>query len=485
MEKNYDFIKGFDSLNREYTQVTIGNSNKLPNWLRGTLLKVGPAQFKIGKTDVKHWFDGLAMLYKFEITDKEIFFSNSFIKSSQYQAHQNGKMLHDEFATKAPLGILGKIKNLIGMMLGKDVLNPNCNVNIAKIADNFIAMTEVNNNMSFNPLSLGTIGKTKYIDTIKGQMTSAHPVYDNETGELFNLLIEIAPRQIKYKIYKIKTRDSNNSSILREQIAEFGKPYLFYSHSFFLTSKYIILYTGPIETSATRLLTHSFNEALIYNKDCKSEFIIIDRKSGNIKYLPVAPFIFLHGINSYESEKQQLIIDLITYENLEDNPYNKFYLEKLAQNRIDISTTIKRYTLDLELMTATSQLITDTNIEFPQINRKYHNQAYNYVWGVYGDNSRPNDFFNGLIKRNINLTNDIKVWHEAEFYPSEPIFIKNPTSNDEDDGIIMTNVYDANRHISILLFLNASDMTEIARFDLPCHIPFTLHGNFYNNIKPL
>ena len=482
MKTSYNFAKGFNSLNKEYTETTIGNTDRLPKWLRGSLLKVGPAQFKIGKTDVKHWFDGLAMLYKFEITDTEILFSNSFIKSSQYHAHQNGKMLHDEFATKAPLGIFDKIKNLVGMMLGKEVLDPNCNVNIAKINDKFIAMTEVNNHISFNPTTLTTISKTRYTDNIKGQMTTAHPVYDSATGELFNLLIEIAPRQIKYKIYKIKTKDTNNSSILREQIAEFSKPYLFYSHSFFLTSKYIILYAGPIETSATKLLTHSFNEALQYNKDCKSEFIIIDRESGDIKYIPVAPFIFLHGINSYETEEQQLVIDLITYENLADNPYNKLYLEKLAQNRIDILTEIKRYTLDLEQMIATPQLITDTTIEFPYINRKYHNQAYNYVWGVYRDKSCPNDFLNGLIKQNINLANEIKVWHEAELYPSEPIFIKNPTSNNEDDGIIMTNVYDANRHLSILLFLNASDMTEIARFDLPCHIPFTLHGNFYNNI---
>ncbi|AUR51765.1 carotenoid oxygenase family protein [Aquella oligotrophica] len=483
MKNSYNFARGFTSLDKEYTKFKIGNPNSLPDWLRGTLLKIGPAHFSIGKTNVKHWFDGLAMLYKFEITDTEILFSNSFIKSSQYNAHQRGKMIHDEFATRAPLGIFDKIKNLISMMSGKDILNPSCNVNIVKIKDDFIAMTEVNNNLSVNPISLTTTGKTKYKDSLKGQMTTAHPVYDAKNGELFNLLIEIAPRQIKYKIYKITTLDRNDSSILREQLAEFSKPYLFYNHSFFVTENYVILYAGPIQTSAARLLTNPFNDSLEYNKNCTSEFIVIERKSGNIKYIPTTAFIFLHGINSYETEEQQLIIDLITYENLEDNPYNKFYLQNLAKNSMDISTAIKRYTLNLDKMAVSHKVITTTNIEFPYINRKYHNRIYNYVWGVYRDESRPNDFFNGLIKQNINFTKDIKVWHQAECYPSEPIFIKNPTSNDEDDGIIMVNVYDANRHLSFLLFLNAHDMTEIVRFDLPCHIPFTLHGNFYNTNK--
>ena len=64
-------------------------------------------------------------------------------------------------------------------------------------------------------------------------------------------------------------------------------------------------------------------------------------------------------------------------------------------------------------------------------------------------------------------------------YPSEPIFVKNPESENEDDGILMTNVFDSTRQIGMLLLLDAKTFTEIARIDLPCHIPFTLHGNFY------
>ncbi len=54
-------------------------------------------------------------------------------------------MIHDEFAIGALLRAFDKIRNLIGMMSGKEGLNPSCNVNIVKIKDDFIVMTEFNN----------------------------------------------------------------------------------------------------------------------------------------------------------------------------------------------------------------------------------------------------------------------------------------------------------------------------------------------------
>ena len=63
------------------------------------------------------------------------------------------------------------------------------------------------------------------------------------------------------------------------------------------------------------------------------------------------------------------------------------------------------------------------------------------------------------------------TWHQPDLYPSEPIFVKNPANQNEDDGIVMTNVFDSKRQISLLLLLDAKSFTEVARIDLPCHIP--------------
>ena len=66
----------------------------------------------------------------------------------------------------------------------------------------FIAMTEVNNQIEFNPSTLTTLKQINYIDNLNGQMTTAHPVLDSKTQELFNILIDIKPNNIKYQLYK-------------------------------------------------------------------------------------------------------------------------------------------------------------------------------------------------------------------------------------------------------------------------------------------
>ena len=473
---SYNFATGFKSLSQEHQQIKLPHpENNIPSWLNGSLIKVGPAQFTIGKTKVNHWFDGLAMLYKFECNKGNITFSNAFIKSEQYQSHLNGRMQYDEFATKAPLNLFERLKNILATITGKTTLNPSCNVNISQMNKIFIAMTEVNNQIEFNPSTLTTLKQINYIDNLNGQMTTAHPVLDSKTQELFNILIDIKPNNIKYQLYKTNVQ---TPQVTRELVAEFSKPYLFYMHSFFVTSNYVIVYNGPMQTTAAHLLTNTFNEALKYNKNHQCEFIVIDRHSGKLIVLPVEPMLFLHGINSYETAAGEIIIDLIAYHK-EENPYNNFYFKEITNNHLDLTTEVRRYTLNTQNNNAQYEIISQNTIEFPFINPEFQNHEYRYIFATYRDESRPNDFLNGLIKIDLQNPQGKLTWHQPNLYPSEPIFVKNPESENEDDGILMTNVFDSARQISLLLLLDAKSFVEIARINLPCHIPFTLHGNFY------
>ena len=40
---------------------------KIPDWLEGTILRNGVGQWDLGGESVVHWFDGHALLHKFEI----------------------------------------------------------------------------------------------------------------------------------------------------------------------------------------------------------------------------------------------------------------------------------------------------------------------------------------------------------------------------------------------------------------------------------
>ena len=69
-------------------------------------------------------------------------------------------------------------------------------------------------------------------------------------------------------------------------------------------------------------------------------------------------------------------------------------------------------------------------------------------------------------------------WYEEGCYPGEPVFVATPEAADEDDGVILSVVLDAKKAASFLLILDASSFRELARAEVPHHIPFGFHGHY-------
>ena len=58
------------------------------------------------------------------------------------------------------------------------------------------------------------------------------------------------------------------------------------------------------------------------------------------------------------------------------------------------------------------------------------------------------------------------------------MFVARPGGEDEDDGVLLSVVLDADAERSFLLVLDAADLRELARAEVPHHIPFGFHGQF-------
>jgi carotenoid cleavage dioxygenase-like enzyme len=70
------------------------------------------------------------------------------------------------------------------------------------------------------------------------------------------------------------------------------------------------------------------------------------------------------------------------------------------------------------------------------------------------------------------------VWAEDGCYPGEPVFVGRPSASDEDDGVLLSVVLDARSERSFLLVLDARSLEELARAEVPHHIPFGFHGQY-------
>src|SRR5690349_11044501 len=74
----------------------------IPSWLQGTLLRNGPGLTKVGDTNYKHVFDGLALIHKFRVENGQISYQSKFLRSDSYTKNMAAnRIVVNEFGTSA------------------------------------------------------------------------------------------------------------------------------------------------------------------------------------------------------------------------------------------------------------------------------------------------------------------------------------------------------------------------------------------------
>ena len=67
-------------------------------------------------------------------------------------------------------------------------------------------------------------------------------------------------------------------------------------------------------------------------------------------------------------------------------------------------------------------------------------KEYQFVYGVGFVQDRPNDLFNQLLKIDILQQHKVSRWYEQGCYLGEPIFVPQPNSEQEDEGVILGSI---------------------------------------------
>jgi carotenoid cleavage dioxygenase-like enzyme len=126
--------------------------------------------------------------------------------------------------------------------------------------------------------------------------------------------------------------------------------------------------------------------------------------------------------------------------------------------------------------------LSEYGIELPTINyRRSNTHDYGVAYGVCSDKRHPEDFTNLLIRIDVR-ERAAKVWSEAYCYPGELVFAQAPNARGEDDGVVLSVVLNAKKGNSFLLVLDAHSFEEIGRAEVPHHIPFGFHGQFFPGV---
>ncbi|NEP20099.1 MAG: carotenoid oxygenase family protein, partial [Leptolyngbya sp. SIO4C1] len=288
---------GLETLADEVTDVSLAIQGRLPDWLTGTLLRTGPAKFEVGDQAYRHWFDGLAMLYRFSFGANQIRYTNRFLQSGSYRdALETGRIHRAEFATMPQRSLLTTLLTLPVEQPASD----NGNVNITAIANQTVAVTETPVPVAFDPATLQTIGDLAYADSLVGQTTTAHPHFDFERRQTISYQIQFG-RQSTYELYSIAA-----GSRQRRQLARIPIKQPSYMHSFPITQRYAVLVDCPLRVNPLRLATmrlHQtpFIENYRWHPDEGTRFYIVDCEDGSlVNTCETEPFFAFHYANAFE-----------------------------------------------------------------------------------------------------------------------------------------------------------------------------------------
>jgi beta,beta-carotene 9',10'-dioxygenase len=470
---NNRFKGGFTTQNHEIAVEELVVEGNIPQWLVGSLIRNTPAQYEIGTRSYRHWFDGLAMLHSFRFENGRVSYRNRFIESKAYhENNKTGKIKYPEFATDPCQTLFSRLFTAFG----KPDFGNNTNVNVARFGDRFVALTETPLAMVFDLHTLETLGVYDYETDV--QIGTAHPHFDfaRNMGIVYTAKIG---RSSEYRFYNL---NGNKLDLL----ATMPTKKLAYIHSFGMTEHYLLLaeYAFKLPSLLSMIVGGKpFIENFEWLSDEGSRFVVVDKASGKIvSESETEAFFAFHHINAFERDGE-IVADFAAYSDA--NIVKQFYLDKLRANVASVTGgEFRRYRIPVSGgKRATHEVMADENIELPRINYDRSNgKPYSYVFGASIKHGTT-DFYNQLTKFDV-TTGAVKIWHEANCYPGEPVFVAAPEASTEDTGAVLSVVFDSQIGTSFLLVLDGQSFAEIARTSLPQHVNFGFHGQFFGE-KPV
>jgi carotenoid cleavage dioxygenase-like enzyme len=461
---------GYRPLEQERQIDRLEIEGALPPWLSGSLLRTGPSKWDLGALRLNHWFDGLAMLHRFSVRDGEVSYGNRFLRGKAFRAaEQTGRLGFQEFASDPCRSLFRRLATLFVT----PEITDNGAINIARLGKQYMAMTESPMPVTFDPQTLQTLN----VEAPRpGTLATAHPHHDPASGELIGYTTKLGARS-KYQLF---TQAPGRPPRVLNSIAVQEPAYI---HSFSLTERYAVLVAGPLVVKPIELALRrgGLIESFHWKPDRATQIYVLDRHNGDrIANLETDALFCFHHVNAFEHDGE-IVMDLVGY----DDPgvIDRFRLDAIdAESRMGAPPTVRRYRLPLDgRRDVVLEQLSDHAMEMPRINyARCNGSAYQYAYGI-GDGPSNGWVSAPIVKLDIE-GGEADVWAADGAYPGEPIFVAAPGGLHEDSGALLSIVLDADRHSSYLLVLDAETMHEHARAHVPHHIPFGLHGEFYDDV---
>jgi carotenoid cleavage dioxygenase-like enzyme len=472
-----DVRAAFQTTAEELSDERLPVDGSFPGWLRGRYIQNGPGQFEVGGRPLGHWFDGLALLRGFAFDDEGVRYTNRFVRSRDFEfAREHGCVRTALPGTPSDRPVWTRLRQ---RFTGTFTDNPS--IGVVRIDGRYLAVTESRWGLQFDPETLATTGRVDLTDGLDCDITLGHPQYDHDTGTFLNLGVSYGS-ETTYTLFR-RADGSKPTPLTRVRFDE--PPYV---HSFAVTDHYVVFTPGPFGLDLGSLALGAVRGATFVDAfgpldgTTSTRFVVLDRATGELETVARAPPVFVyHHANAFETSGGEVVVDLVAFP--DEQALTGLTLEELrAGGRNVPDGDLVRYRLSLDGEVTDRRRLRRGRLEFPTIHyRRYLGRPYQYVYAAetHGRSPVPTD----LVKVDVE-TGAARAWGRPGTYPGEPVFVPAPKPDAEDDGVLLSVVSDPAANHSALVCLDAATMAERGRANLPHHLPYGFHGQFYGPPDP-
>lgn len=281
----------------------------------------------------------------------------------------------------------------------------------------------------------------------------------------------IAPPYLEYSVV------SAEGELLRTVPIDLPVPVMM--HDFAITENYTIFLNMPLLFKPMQSITGQL--PIKFEPERKSYIGILPRHGDNrtIRWFEVPSCMVFHTANAYEDGNEVVLIACrMDYCNLLIPVYNdtgeilNFDLE-----------TLKLFCWRINLVTGEvkQEVLDDVPSEFPQINNQFLGRKSRYTYtSRVAPYMKPKPIFDGLIKYDLETrSSQVHEFGRGRF-GGDSAFAPRPNATVEDDGWLLTLVWDAIAQRSELLVIDAQNFTNepLARVILPERVPYGFHATW-------
>jgi len=429
------YMKGnFAPVPDEVTAFDLEVEGAIPPQLRGLYLRNGPNP-KYG--DRGHWFFGDGMIHGVRLEDgKASWYRNRYVQTR----------------------VLLEQKSFVDENGNVDITIGQANTNVVGHAGRIFALVESSLPTELTR-ELDTVGTCDFGGRLKSGMT-AHPKRCPVTGELHFFGYAFIYPFLTYH------RLDAGGNLVQSEVIEVKGPTMM--HDFAITDRHVIFMDLPIVFNLEKAMSGS-GMPYEWSDDYGARLGVMPRGGDNteVRWFEIEPCYVFHPFNAFERDGK-IVIDVARYPELWRGGSDRF-----------IAAHAHRWTIDPAAGRVSEKPLDDRAVEFPRVDDRRGGLSHRFGYAV-ANFAGVSEQAQQLIKYDLERGAAEAHTFPAGQAPGEGVFVPAADNAGEDEGFVITYVYDEARNSSDLVILDATAFSKkpVATIRLPQRVPFGFHGNW-------